>query len=85
MVGKHLGLTTVRVVVTVESEGVRAELAMCTRTQWRRSGADTAHHHAIDERPSQKKMSTNSKGSRLASKCHQSIHYLQVGDLPLIR
>jgi hypothetical protein len=37
--GKHLGLTMVRAVVTVESEGVRAELATCTRPKRRCSGA----------------------------------------------
>jgi hypothetical protein len=52
----------VRAVVMVESEGVRAELAMCARAQ--RSGIDTARHHAVDERPSQKKMSTIAKGLR---------------------
>jgi hypothetical protein len=64
MAGKHPGLTMVRAMATVELEGVRAELATCTRARWRRSGADIACHHAVDERPGQKKMSTSSKGSR---------------------
>jgi hypothetical protein len=52
----------VQAMVMVESEGVRAEMAMCARAQ--RSGIDTARHHAVDERPSQKKMSTIAKGLR---------------------
>jgi hypothetical protein len=59
---KHPRLTMVRAVVMVESEGVQAELAMCAWAQC--SGIDTTRHHAVDERPSQKKTSTIAKGLR---------------------
>ena len=58
MVGRHQELTMVRVVVTVESEGVRAELATYAR---RRGGAPVRtrwRQHVDDARPGQTETST---------------------------
>jgi hypothetical protein len=51
--GKHPVLTMVRVVATVEVEGVRRRLAMCVLCGRRCSKPDLARHLVTDVRPGQ--------------------------------
>jgi hypothetical protein len=68
----------------VEAEEGQDDPAMCARAWWRRSGADMARHHATDERPGQKKMSTRSRGSRRGYCCIQFNSRWSKGALPLV-
>ena len=79
---KQQWLTAVYDAGAVEAKEGQGDLATCARAWWRRSEVDTARHHAVDECPSQKKMSTSPRGSRQAQKLHQLILYLWVWAYP---
>jgi hypothetical protein len=60
---KHPGLTTVQAAVTVESEGVRAELATCAWPNPPCSGAAKSHQLTTGDVPVQTEASTGKERS----------------------